>query len=365
MKVDFKKAFNKKRIIIIIAVFVLIGVMAASNPEVWEFFSKTETVGVNFQVGVDYNMVAYGKDMLLVDNEGIVAFDRNGREAWNIVASATSPHVTVKDKYILLTDIGGKSVKLFNKDKTVTQIQTENEILCAKLNKNGTMAVATNELGYKGMVTLYSRSGEEQFKWHSGAGYIGDLDIAPNGKLALAQLMTNKEEIYSRILLIDPSDDAEPKNVGEYRGIVFKIQFRDNGSFVALSDGGMVGFKKSGKQRFEVDFQGRKPLLCNIDNDNNMVIAFDSGLNSSVLESYSSKGKLRGSFDAKAQVHSLDVCGECIVAAKRDGIAYINPKGVLKKEIKAKKDVKSIKIYSSRDKIMSLGGNSAELIKIK
>ena len=40
-------------------------------------------------------------------------------------------------------------------------------------------------------------------------------------------------------------------------------------------------------------------------------------------------------------------------------------KAKLKKEIKAKKDVKSIRIYSSRDKIMSLGGNSAELIKIK
>lgn len=365
MKVNIKKAFNKKKILAVLVLLILVVAMIASNPEVWKFFSQNESLKLSFQTGVEYDMVTCDKEMLLVNNEGIYAIDKLGREAWSVVSSATSPHVMVSGKYIMLADMNGKTVKTFQKEKTVAQIETENEILCAKVNKNGYVAVATDELGYKGLVILHNKSGQEIFRWHSGTGYIGDIDVSPKNKLAVAQLMTDKEKVYSRILIIDPTSDKEPTCIAEVEGIVMKLKYRDNSSLVAVSDSGLYGYRRSGKQSFAVDFEGRKPIECNIENEQNMVLAFDSGLNSTVLESYGSNGKKRGSFDAESEVRAIDVNGECIVIAKIDGIVRITPKGVVKKEITASNDVKDIKIFNSRDKMMSLGDSSAELIKIR
>lgn len=365
MKVNLKKALNKKRIFAFLVVLIAAVVMLISNPEVWEFFSKNDNIKLNFQTGIEYDMVPYEKDMLLVNNEGIYAIDKSGREAWSAVMPATSPYVSVNGGYIMLADINGKAITTFQKERIVTQIETENEILSAKMNKNGYIAVATDELGYKGMVTLYNKNGNELFKWHSGAGYIGDIEISDDNKLMVAQLMADKEKIYSKIIIINPKSKDEPECISEIDGVVMKLKCRDNGSLVVVSDNAFYGFKRSGKQSFKVDFEGRTLEKCNLENERNMVLAFDSGLNSTVLESYSANGRKRGSFDGKSEIRAIDVNGECIVAAKHDGIFKINPRGEVKKEIKANNDVKDIKIFSNRNIIMSLGGNSAELIKIR
>lgn len=365
MKIDVKKAFNKKRIIAIAAIFVLVVVMIASNPDLNELLSKTEAVKLNFQTGVEYDMVNYGNEILLVNNEGIYAIDKSGREAWSIVSATTSPYVYTSGNYIMLADINGKSVKTFQKEKTIAQIKTENEILCAKMNKNGSIAVATDELGYKGMVILFDKDGTEKFRWHSGTGYIGDIDISSKGKLAVAQLMTDKEAIYSKIVLIDPNSEEEPQCIAELEGIAMKLKYRSNDSLTAVTDKGVYGFKRSGKPGFSVAFNGRAPIECNIENQDNMIFAFDSGLNSTVLESYSSNGTLRGTYDAKSEIRAIDANGECIIAANRDGIVRISPKGTVKNEIKGSKDAKAVKIFSGRSKILVLGDSSAEIMKIK
>ncbi len=365
MKVNIKKAFSKKRIAALVIILVAVFIMLVSNPEINNFLSENNSVKLNFQTGVEYDMSTYGKVMLLVNNEGIYAVDERGREAWSSVAPTTSPYVSVNGNYIMLADINGKSLKTYKKEKTIAEIETENEIFCAKLNKNGYVAVATDEIGYKGMVTLYDKNGKELFKWHSGTGYIGDIEISPKNNIAVAQIATDKDKLYTRIIEIKPKDSEEPECLAEIEGIVMKLKYRDNGSLIAVSDNALYGFKASGKQRFKVDYQGRSLVDFNVENERNMVLAFDNGLNNTLLESYSSSGEKRGTFDGKSEIHTLDVNGECIVASRHDGIFKITPSGEVKKDIKANNDVKDIKIFSSRDNIISLGVNTAEIIEIK
>lgn len=365
MKISIKKAFNKKRIIAVAAVFVIVAIMIVSNPEVVDFFSSADTIKLSFQTGVEYDIAAYGEEMLIANNEGVFAIDRSGRENWSVIAATTTPQLVVKNRYFMLADINGRTVRTYKKEKMIAQIDTENEILSAKMNKNGSVLIATDELGYKGLVILFDKSGKEQFRWHSGSGYIGDIDVSDSGKLAVAQLTTDKDKIYSKIVMINPDSKSEPECIAEIDGIVMKLLYRDNGSLMAVSDKGVYGYNRSGKQKFVIDFKGRKPVECNIDNENNLLIAFDSGLNSIVLESYSSRGKLRGSYDAGSNVFAVDVKGECIATATRDGIVCINPKGTVKKEIKASKDVKDICLFAGRRKMLCLGEESAEIMKIR
>ena len=365
MRVGIKKAFSKKRLFAVLIIFVAVAVMVASNPEVRHFFTNTEAVKLDFQTGIEHDMVTYGKTMLLINNEGISAVDKSGREAWSIVAPATVPNVEVCGDYIMLADINGKTVKTFEKEKNIAQISTENEILCAKVNKNGYVAVATSELGYKGLVILFDKHGKEMFKWHSGSGYIGDIDVSADKRLAVAQIVTDREKVCSRILIINPGSDKEPECIAELDGIVMNVSYRSGGSLVAVSDKGLFGYKKSGKPDFSVSFEGRIPVEFNVKNERNMVFAFDSGLNGTLIESYSASGKLRGTYSSETEIKALDVNGECILAAETGRVLKLNPQGQVKKEMGISRDVQEVRIFADRDRFLSLGGNSIEIIKLR
>lgn len=360
-----KKAFSKKRIIAVLIVLALVAVMIFSNPEVQKFLLEPSDIKLSFQTGASYDALAYGKGMLIVSGDGIRAVDSRGRESWSVVSSVTSPLVLTKGDYIMLADHRGTSVNVYEKDKIISQIKTEREILSAKMNKNGYVAAATEELGYKGAVHVFDKNGKEFFKWSSGSGYIGDIDIYSKNSIALAQLMTDKEQIYSRILIIEPDSETDAKCIAQVDGVVMKLKYKNNGGLIAVCDSGVYAFKKNGKQDYTIDFSGRTPVSCNIENENNMVFAFDSGLNNTVLESYSASGRLRGSYETNGEMISFDVNGECILSASMNGIVRTTPKGKEKSRMGIKRDVKSVRIFPGRDEFLSIGSGSAEIVKMK
>lgn len=363
--VTAKKHFNAKRIIAVLIVFVLIAVMIFSNPEIQKYLFAPDNIKLGFQSGIKYDAVPYGKGMLLIGGDSIRAIDSRGRENWTIVSSSTSPMVIAKNKYIMLAEHNGVAAYVYEKDKIISQIKTEREILTAKMNKNGYVAVATEELGYKGAVRVYDKDGTEVYKWLSGSGYIGDIDISSKNRLVVAQLMTDKEQVYSRIFVFDTHSEKEPKNIAQVNGIVMKVKYKANGGIVAICNSGVYGFKKNGSQDYFIDFGGRTPIECNIENDNNMVFAFDSGRNNTILESYSSNGKLRGSYETNGGMTSFDVNGERILVATVNGIYRITPKGRGKSYTVNPYDVKLVKIFPGRGEFLSIGSGNAEIIRMK
>ncbi len=360
-----KKHFSKRRIIAVIVVFVIIAAMIFSNPEVHNYLSGRDNTKLSFQKGINYDAVPYNKGVLLIGGDSVSLIDSRGRESWSIVSSFTSPMVLTKNKYIMLADQKGTTVSVYENDRIISQIKTEREILTAKLNKNGYVAVATEELGYKGAVHVFDKDGTEVYKWLSGSGYIGDIDISSKNQLAVAQLMTDKEQIYTRILTFETKSEKEPKNIAQIDGIVMKLKYKSNGGIVAICDNGVYGFKWNGARDFVIDFDGRTAIGCNIENDNNMVFAFDSGLNNTILESYSSKGKRRGSYETNGEMTSFDVSGERIMVVTINGVYRITPKGKEKSHTVNPYDIKLIKIFPGRGQLLSIGSGTAEIISIK
>ncbi len=355
---------NKKRLIIVIVLFAVIVSAVLTNAAFKNFFMETEVSQLKFQTGMEYDTVSYGNDILLINHEGILAVNRTGHELWRIVCASTSPVVAVEGKYIMIADMNGRDISVYKEDKLISQIKTEKEILSAKMNKNGYVAVATADLGYKGMATVYNKNGTEIFKWHSGAGYIGGMDISADNKIALAQIMTDKDKVYSKIIRINTKKDGETETVAETEGIAMELTFRDNGTFSVVTDNGVCGFKKNGKAAYSISFGGRTAESYNIDNEHNMVFSFDNGRNGTMLESYSAKGELRGSYDAEDEIRSFDVSGECIAIGTAYRLIRITPVGKLKGEWKISHDVRKIKIFGSRDSVIVIGGDSADLMKI-
>lgn len=360
-----KKIIDKKRLVVAFVIIVLVAVAIISNPDMQGLLLGKDSIKVSFQSGVEHSALPYENKMLLISAEGIRAVDEKGQNAWSVVYAMTSPQVLVKDGFIMVADVNGTQINVYEKDKLLWNVKTEKEILTAKINDKGYVAVAADELGYKGVVEVFDNHGKEMFRWHSGEGYIGDIDIAHDGTLAVAQLMTDREAVYTRIMFVDPKGRKEARCIGEIEGMTMRICFNENDDMIAIADCGLFCFDDDGEWRYSNDFDGRIPTACNIENQDNMVFVFEGGLNNSVLECYSDNGKLRGKHEADGKIKTFDVNGEYILYSTIGAVKRINPKGELKREMPVNGDLKEMKMFFNRNSFISLGGSSAEILKIK
>lgn len=356
---------NKKRLVAVIAALAAVVAAVFASAAIRGFFLDDEIKDIKFKTGIGYSTESYGSEILLVNNEGVRAMSRAGKEEWSIAFASTSPSVRVRNKYIMLADVNGKNLALYRGDKLITKIKTEKEIIAASMNKNGYIAAATDELGYKGMVAVFDRSGKEIYRWHSGTGYIGGIDLSPRGRLAVLQIMTDKDKVYTKVLEMDIRNNKEAKTLTEIDGIALEARYRDNSSLTVVADSAVFNLKSGGKVKGKIDFEGRTPSGYNIQNENNMVFAFENRLNNTILEMYSSGGTLKGSFDSGDGIKAFDVSGEAVIAAKLHEIVTVSSAGKLKKTVQTHYDVKNMKIFPSRDKALVIGGSNAEIIKIR
>ncbi len=356
---------NKKRLAVIAVVLAAAAAAVLSSTAVGNFFSDAEITSLNFKTGIDYRPKRCGNNILLINNEGIKSLNRTGKEEQNIVFASTSPQVEIKDDYILLADINGKNIGLYKASKPVTKIKTERDIAFAALNEKGCIAAATDEPGYKGMITVYDKSGREIYRWHSGTGYIGGMDLSPRGKLAVLQIMTDKEAVYTKVLEMDINSKDEAKVLAEIDGPVFDIRCRGNSYITLVSDNAAYNLKHDGRFKSKIDFGGRVPLGYNIENENNMVFTFEGRLNNTVLESYSASGENKGVYESEGEIRDFDVKGENIVSASLNETVITDSSGKVKKKLKTAHDVKNIKIFPSGDRLLVMGGTGAEIIKLR
>ena len=126
----------------------------------------------------------------------------------------------------------------------------------------------------------------------------------------------------------------------------------------------MCCYDDEGVKQYVIDFKGRTPVDCNMENSDNVVFAFDGGLNNTILESYSENGKMRGKYETDSQIRTFDVNGEYILYATIGKVYRISPEGKLRNVITTSVDAKDLKIFSDRDEFLLLGGSGAEILKI-
>lgn len=355
---------NKKKFILVLIIFAAVLAFLLTSARVYNFFTSSDVLELKFQKGLSYRIEKYNKDILFINNEEMQCINDRGQIVWNTVTGVSEPVVSVSGEYILITDVSGNTALLYKKNKLIHKFILPNSIYCAKVNKNGYTVFVTSETGYKGMFTVFSPGGKETYRWHSGSGYIADVDISTNNNIIVSQIITDNSFVTSKILHFNIKKDKETE-CSIYENELFShVHFHNDNSFIALSDTRMIGFSSKCSKKYETDFLGRTIVYYNTSNMNNIVLAFKGSVNDTIIESYSHSGKLKGTYRPSEDIDSIDVCGELIVTSSGKKIIIVSPSG----KIKSKKDIdheaNNLKIFSGRKKVVLIGGNNASIYSI-
>ena len=198
------------------------------------------------------SVAAFGKEFLLCTKDGVKYYASMGEQKWSDTFSMTSPTLVQEGSFVAVGDMGGKSVRVYNKEGMVYDLQAEGSPVQFALNENGYLSLITkNDSSYR--ICVYNQKGKllkERVEESKGiyplssdvsddskvfaVSYLDTTDISPVGRVLLFYINAEDGENFtdSMFAAVEKTDEIIPV-----------ISYRKNGTLAVISDQAALGNK--------------------------------------------------------------------------------------------------------------------------
>ena len=212
-----------------------------------------ESVAVD--AGSKAAVAAFGKEFLLCTKDGVKYYTSVGAQKWSDTFSMTSPTLVQEGDFVAVGDMGGKTVRVYNKEGMVYELQAEGSPVQFALNETGYLSLITkNDSSYR--ICVYNRKGKllkERVEESKGIyplssdvsddsrvfaiSYLDTTDISPMGRVLLFYINAEDGENFtdSMFAAVEKTDEIIPV-----------ISYRKNGALAVISDRAVYGVGSDG-----------------------------------------------------------------------------------------------------------------------
>lgn len=164
--------------------------------------------------GGDKLSLAYlDSGVLQASTTGAHYYSFSGEKYAEEVLAMENPVLNVSRKAGVVYDAGGQSLFLFQHGSETFHLNLDGnaDLLSARVNHSGWMAVTAQQSGYKGAVTVYNASGNEVIQIRLSSTFVVDAAVSPDCKTVAVVTMDQAEGGFSSQLLLFPVDQKEPR----------------------------------------------------------------------------------------------------------------------------------------------------------
>ncbi len=220
--------------------------------------STTENGVLYFDTTGNGETVVYKDGFASATVERLLITDKNGAEFQNVQLGFRNPHLYANNKYVLAYDSGGTGLMVCDSFSVLFETNMENNIITARMNKNGGFTVVTEGEGYLSKVFVYDSSFREVYRYNSLNRYILDAVLAPDQKaMAVSSMSLEGSEISAEILYFKLDKESVQWSVPFGETPCISVDIKDDDSICGLFSWGMVSLSEKGKERgrYELDNQ--------------------------------------------------------------------------------------------------------------
>ncbi|GFI62343.1 hypothetical protein IMSAG049_01525 [Clostridiales bacterium] len=241
----------KRQIKIIILLVVVIGAI---------IFAVSFRAGLGNEItyGIDSRTACrtYGSGFIQYTRDGVAYYNSSGERVWNDTYTMTTPIAVERDDFTAIFETGGRSVRVYNKDGAIYNVQTSDMIQSVSLTENGYIGVISN--GDTTTVSVYSLTGSLIFQRVEADDGVYPLccDISPDGKIiAIGYIDTTGTKIKSKIGMFYIAANTETDNRDSMftanekdNEIIFKIYFVSKSRIIAVGDRHVYAISTTGME---------------------------------------------------------------------------------------------------------------------
>ena len=252
-----KKTINKKKIVIAISIFLVVAVIGTitgvylNNNSFRDWIDKNilrkevmqdKVSTIEIEDGQTANVVAFNKYIGILNKNKFSIYGSSGSEETSLEIQISNPLFNSADRFLAIAETNGKRLYVIENKDISWQTQVEGNILQVVINKNGYVAIVTEDTINKAVIALYNPQGKQLFNAYLSSTRAVDVSISNDNKfLAIAEVDTSGTMIKSSIKVIsvekassDPTNSVENTYQLENDKLLTNIKYQDKNKLVCM-----------------------------------------------------------------------------------------------------------------------------------
>lgn len=217
--------------------------------------APTESMAVD--ISSKATMAVFGKEFLLCTKDGVKYYTSMGDQKWSDTFNMSSPALIQEGEYIAVGDMGGKVVRVYDRNGMLYDLQAEGSPVQFALNESGYLSLITKSNNayhiriYNAKGTLLKERVEESNGIYPlssdisddsrvfAVSYLDTTDISPVGRVLLFYIKAEDSENFtdSMFAAVEKTDEIIPV-----------VSYRKNGALAAISDMAVYGIGSDGSE---------------------------------------------------------------------------------------------------------------------
>lgn len=274
-----------------------------------------------------------------------VVNSKNAEAEYTFDHGYSNPILEDSGVYTLLYDQGTKSMRLDTTSDNVYEHDVENNIFCADVAKNGSVAYATTSSEKKCDIIVSDKSLKEKLKTSISYGYVVDIAINDSAsKIAFVAVNSENAQLKTKLYTYNIGSSEPKAEIDLPLGNVVDIEYSSNNLYV-IGDTylGVV----SGQKKYEPVFDSGKinTIIFTYTPSDELLLVYNGYNNSTdnILIKVKPNGKIRKEATVKGNVKSISASSSSVsVLTNTEIINYSLSKLKEKSRIPVDDTVKSI-----------------------
>ena len=252
-------------IVFIIAIVIAIESIGVANLEIWFSDFNSRFVGgdgypIETEFGEITDIKTVGGNLAVITEENISVYNDAGGRIKNehIGYKCAIVNESEDGSRLVVYDASGTGLKVESKSSVETERKFDSKIIAADRAKNKSIAVITEAERKLCEVAVYSKSGDEVFRWSSGDNYALAVSISDNGeKVAIGAFNLNGAEYSSRIICFSVKSGKELYRYEIGDRLILFMNLLSDGRVSLITEDKAMTVAADGKSATEYDYSGR------------------------------------------------------------------------------------------------------------
>lgn len=362
--------FNRKKIftislivLVIIVLIVLISLyLTQKNMRDWidinilrKNLTEDDTQIINLDTDKSNQIHIYNKYVAILNDKTVNLYNSYGEKVTSIDINIGTAVFDSADKYFAIGEKDGHEFCLILDKNYLWSDTVEGEILQVHVNRNGYVAIITEDVNHKSILTCYNSEGKKLFTSYFASTRIIDASISNDNKyIAIGELDTSGTVIKSTIKILSIKNaQNEPKNTMIYTynaedgTLITNVKYQEKGQILCVYDNEIDVIKnEENSQIIKIENDNITFVTNNLKNDVVYIEEENLGL-------FKSKSNINiiNSFDRHKTVYELneiakEIYSEGNIIAVNTGaeIYFINTSGWLVKKYTAKQEITNVEV---------------------
>ncbi len=150
--------------------------------------------------------------IVMTSTTGMRYYTFSGQQYAEQVVTMEHPVLCATQNAAVAYDAGGKTMHLYRGGEEAFTLTLDGggDLLSARLNNSGWLAVTAQESGYKGTVTVYNDKYERVFRLNRSSAFVVDAMVAPDCKSVAAITVGQQNGQFESRLLVYRLNSEEP-----------------------------------------------------------------------------------------------------------------------------------------------------------